>query len=374
MNIKQTLFKLKSNSSDLSENITPENIKELSIEELEKYRLSIDLNNKVDGFIRWYYQNQVKDENNQYLKAQKMKNFIEKMAVWYELRYPDYKVNRLISDSKESIDVNDVMFKENEYINDLFDENADIKKLDWSYFYNTDIFIKSLPLEESIYFIKPKFQNSVKFSTKGIARLYLSEDGIVETSEYLELEQITISNNELIGKSIREVVEIFKNRQIELPEGNEFETVIEDYDNWVYQKEEMLNSVMYRIIERGETIGAKRAFIFAKEFGRNIDIPMMYGVNLSDTGLRQFINQYIKAGGSKNLICYKDYFNEVENRENLDTISVQELIIKQGDNIGSFYTEEENILHQRLVNLLMNQVNQCQLKKEEKKLVKSNLK
>ena len=38
-----------------------------------------------------------------------------------------------------------------------------------------------------------------------------------------------------------------------------------------------LNCVMYRIIERGgNRIGPRRGFLFAKEFGRNIDIPMIF--------------------------------------------------------------------------------------------------
>ena len=57
----------------------------------------------------------------------------------------------------------------------------------------------------------------------------------------------------------------------------------------------MLDAVMYRIIERGgNRMGPRRGFLFAKEFGRNIDIPMMYGVDYSDPGLRSFIIEYIK--------------------------------------------------------------------------------
>ena len=71
---------------------------------------------------------------------------------------------------------------------------------------------------------------------------------------------------------------------------------IKDFENKTYQKEEMLNCVMYRIIERGgNRIGPRRAFLFAKEFGRNIDIPMIYGVDSSEPGLRNFMNEYINS-------------------------------------------------------------------------------
>ena len=84
---------------------------------------------------------------------------------------------------------------------------------------------------------------------------------------------------------------------------------------------------MYRIIERGgNRIGPRRAFLFAKEFNRNIDIPMMYGVDTSDPGLKQFVDEYIKAGGSKDLVCYGNYFSRSSKNEKLETIKVREII------------------------------------------------
>ena len=75
-------------------------------------------------------------------KPNDMRNFIEKMAVWYELRYPDYEINRLMpGSSQEAIEINDVMFNSNKYINELFDENADVRALDWDEFYNAKAFI-----------------------------------------------------------------------------------------------------------------------------------------------------------------------------------------------------------------------------------------
>ena len=72
---------------------------------------------------------------------------------------------------------------------------------------------------------------------------------------------------------------------------------------------------MYRIIERGgNRFGPRRAFLFAKEFGRNIDVPMMYGVDTSDPGLRYFMNEYLKAGGNPENV----YVRQILDKEMLD--------------------------------------------------------
>lgn len=59
----------------------------------------IYLDDKVDEFIDWYYKNMVKGnytDIGEFHKSNDMRNFIEKMAVWFELRYPDYEINRLM--------------------------------------------------------------------------------------------------------------------------------------------------------------------------------------------------------------------------------------------------------------------------------------
>lgn len=52
--------------------------------------------------------------------------------------------------------------------------------------------------------------------------------------------------------------------------------------------------------------------MFAKEFNLNIDIPMMYGVDESDPYLGNFILEYLKAGGSTNLVCLINYFSKTK--------------------------------------------------------------
>lgn len=334
----------------------------------------IVLDDKVNEFIDWFTENMVKGhctDIGEYSIPIDMRNFIEKMAVWYELRYPDYEINRIMpGSSQEQIDINEVMFSNNKYTNYILDENSDIKDLDWNEFYNAKAFINSLPWSERYVFSRPKYQDIVYWNRgHGSAHLHLTRNGFVEMSEYMDCVIPGISNENLEDKNIKEIVKMLKEKGVKFPEDNEFEKAIKDYDNWVYQKDEMLNCVMYRIIERGgNRIGPRRAFMFAKEFGRNIDIPMTYGVDYLDPGLRLFMNEYIKTGGSKELICYVNYFSRASKYEKLNTVTMRELIKTQWNNAATFYTPEEDELHQRLVNALSRQINHDDLSEEQKKV------
>lgn len=287
------------------------------------------LDDKVDEFIKWYSENIAK-ENDFEINPTAMRNFIEKMAVWYELRYPDYEINRLIFGfDQEDIEIDDVMFNNNGYMHNLFSEYSNVIELHWNEFYNIKAFINSLPCKERWLFDKPKYYDTVyvRPDLKG-AHLHLTSKGFVEDSEGLSAyTDMKISDKDLLGLHIKSVVQLLNENGIVLPFNNDLEATINNFEKKTYQKEEMLNCVMYRIIERGgNRVGPRRAFLFAKEFGRNIDISMMYGVNYSDPGLREFINEYIKAGGSTDLVCYVDYFVRKNKKEKTYTVSIQELI------------------------------------------------
>ena len=86
--------------------------------------------------------------------------------------------------------------------------------------------------------------------------------------------------------------------------------------------------------------------------------------------LKLFINEYIKAGGSKDLMCYVGYFSRTNQMKKLDTISIQDLILTQSNDAATFYTPEETELHQRMVNVLSSQVDQNEVKKEQVKILR----
>lgn len=335
---------------------------------------NVNLDAKVDNFIDWYFKNMVKGHYigiGEINMPNDIRNFIEKMAVWYELRYPDYEINRLMPCSgQEAIEINDVMFNSNQYINDLFDENADVRALDWDEFYNAKAFINSLSWDERYLFENPRYRDLVYIdSYRRSAHLHLTSKGFVELAEEIgSYTNFKVKDDELKGMHIKDVVNLLKEKGISLPSGNELEETIKDVEKWNYQKEEMLNCVMYRIIERGgDRMGPRRAFLFAKEFGRNIDIPIMYGVDYSDPGLRNFIIEYIKAGGSKDLVCYIGYFSGASQSEKMDTVSVGEILRTRHNDGATKFTPEETALHQRLVNALASQIDPEEVRKEKAK-------
>ena len=329
-----------------------------------------NLDDKVDDFIDWYFENMVKGnytDIGEYHKPKEMRNFIEKMAVWYELRYPEYEINRLLPGSSQaSTKIDEVMFQDNLYIKNNFDENSDINLLEWDKFYNTKAFINSLPWEEK-YLFKPCCKKLVYIDSQKLAHLHLTPKGVVQEAEGIDFcTNFKINGKELEGMHVSKVIELFRVHNISLPKDNELEKAILMLEKLNYQKEEMLNCVMYRIIERGgNRIGPRRAFLFAKEFGRNIDIPMMHGVDFSDPGLRDFINEYIKAGGSKDLVCYQNYFSKTRDRQKLKTIKFSEIYKFKGH-----YTPEEKELHQRLVTALVSSYNEEELEKEKLKQIR----
>ena len=113
---------------------------------------TISLDNKIDEFIEWYFKNMVEglySDIGEYNEPRRMRDLIEKMAVWYEIKYPEIEINRIMNpDMKQITNINDIMFKYNSYINDIFDKDNDIECLEWNNFFNYESFLKSLSWEE----------------------------------------------------------------------------------------------------------------------------------------------------------------------------------------------------------------------------------
>jgi len=321
----------------------------------------VDLDKKVERFINWYYLNMVVDnytKENEHRVVNEMRNFIEKVAVWYELRYPDYEINKIMPCmGQENTNASNIMFNNNKYVRESgVDE---VRDWNWKKFYNARSFIKALPSNEKQLFAKPVFPSVVYIEpSKCPAHLHLNKNGYVLEAEDVDLwSDFVIQNEELKGLHIKDVLWLLQHQNI-LPVDNELEETIDITDKVIYQKEEMLNAIMYRIIERGGgRIGPRRAFLFAKEFKRNIDIPMMYGIDYADPGLQLFIDKYIEAGGSWDLICYENYF--LEKGENTKKIPLM-YFYHENKQEGN----ERRKLYQVFGELLKQQLNEEEFEKE----------
>lgn len=326
--------------------LLPKRKKQFTIK--EGYVMPIVLDYRVSKIVEWYRDKMVKGnytDVGEFSVPIEFRNLIEKMAVWYELRYPDSEVYRIMFGSNNSSYIDKAVFNDNPYVNEQLDSESEVRILDWVRFYNFDTFLKSLSPRESYYFKKYQYPEIVYFDKQfGVGHLHLNSDGIVEMDEFSY-------NGKEEGKHIKEVVEDALKDGIKFPSDSEILEVLENANNKDKLIDEMLNAVMYRILERGgNRTGAHRAYLFAKEFNRNLDIPLMYGVDTSDPGLREFINRYLNDGGNPDLVCYLNYSSRSSNHEILRTMSIRELL--KFSNGNCFYTSEEKELHQKLVNVL----------------------
>lgn len=296
---------------------------------------------KIDDFLSWYatvlpsWNEKIKVEE----EVKSMMNFIEKVAVWYELRYPNFTIfgntEGLVNDW-----ANLAMFEENPYINDLLGEDSVVNDLDWSEFYNTKSFINNLCFKERKYFARPNYGKYILINGY---HLELSKTGRVLSFDGLD--HYKLKKNEVNGKDVKEVVALLKEKEIISPTGNEIDKEIQIYEGKKERKSKMLDAIMYRIIERGDTysIGARRGLLFAKEFKLDLLIPITYEIAL---GNDRYIDVFLRAANRNSeleesirclLALFKPEYNEKDVDEMLKTKEEK---------------RQEKQLQQRLVNIL----------------------
>ena len=313
-----------------------EELKEKLIKKDKKDQKVTDLNQKINDFILNYRQ-ATKSNPQMFASPKSIRHLIDKVAIWYELRYPDYDVNRIIPmgliDGTQS---SQEMFEHNPMYQG--EEN------NWQDFCNYETFINALPVLERLYLKDLNYPQIVYLDVeeKGInpetgrpivvkvpqAHLHLTKDGHVEQAEFLE----TINGTKpeglvLKGKSLKEAVEELEHHGIIIPKKSEAKNVIRIHQIMEKTKEGILDCAMYEIIERGGSkLGPRRGLLFASELERDIDIPMKYGIDYSNTdALMNLIETYIELGGKKDLECYEGYFYHPKNTE-LNTQSLQNIV------------------------------------------------
>ena len=138
---------------------------------------------------------------------------------------------------------------------------------------------------------------------------------------------------------------MLKEKEIISPTGNEIDKEIQIYEGKKERKSKMLDAIMYRIIERGDTysIGARRGLLFAKEFKLDLLIPITYEIAL---GNDRYIDVFLRAANRNSeleesirwlLALFKPEYNEKDVDEMLKTKEEK---------------RQEKQLQQRLVNIL----------------------
>lgn len=203
------------------------------------------LNDRVNRFIKWYKKNIVDASLptiSIYAQEESMRNLIEKFAVWYEIKYPDAVINEKIANKDDDSRIN---------------RDA---------YFSKEAFMKSLSKEEKIILENLNYPEIVYWNLnyRGI-HVHIDSKGFVTCAEFLEMLVPGMKDEDFIGKHITEVYEILKSNVLEVPSTCEFSKVIKEHNDWEYQKEEFLNCVMYRILERGVEKWALKERIFLQK-------------------------------------------------------------------------------------------------------------
>ena len=229
-------------------------------------------------------------------------DLIEKMAVWYELRYTDDRINEIIPYTS---------FSSYHKLKHNQDDN-------WSEFFSFDKFLSLLSDREKSLIKNPVYKRIVVFHA---GYLYLEPNGII-SSVFFNSSGIRTSFCDIVGKHITELaLEINEYIEFENQNKDVFDSV-KNYELWNEMRNKVLDLVMLRIIERGgNRVGARRALLFAKEFNRNIDIPMIYGYDFDDSKSIELVNKYLEFGGKEDIKCYVSYF-----KENYELVSIEDII------------------------------------------------
>lgn len=262
----------------------------------------ISLSNKIQKFLKWYQDNMLRKDADKKKCVRELSDFISDMVFWYSILYPDTDVNEMIS----NMNITSTCFQDTLHR-----------------FYNC---------MTSGYLKEPRFCDRLIFEY-GCERgyFYLNHDFIVtEVDHMMEIpEDLSYDYDSFVGKTIFEVIAFFKEHNLYLDGVADVESRLFEYIQNKYMKEELINCIMYRIIEKDSSrSGPKRAMIFAKEFNRDIDVPMMYGVVSSDPYLDEFIKFYFSLGGHSDLICIDNYHWLSRTHQKVDFISMRKLIFE----------------------------------------------
>ena len=333
MNTKGLLLELKKKLKKEETPIRP-------VVDISKY----DINIKMNEFFEWLKKSNLRiDEND-------IRNFIEKMAVWYELRYPNKNIYNMFYMGKSNIanpitsssGYGDLLSVLNEEEKNDFSRAVGL--IDWNDFFDINTFIRTLDDNEKSYIEKPIFGFCYKFENN--QRIYFSSKGnVIEiegtSPKYgLDLKEILTP---YIGEYATSITkELYDNGFFE--DGLNIWDMVHTYEKEVLFREKLLDIVMYRIIERGHLLGVERGFLFAKEFKRDISIPFKY-LTYNLLNKRPLINEYLKAGGSLDLVCCLYYFsNKIENVE----MKLEDIYHLTDKSI----TNEEKLLRERLIAIL----------------------
>jgi len=150
------------------------------------------------------------------------------------------------------------------------------------------------------------------YLTNGRSHIHFNEDGsILDASDIILFDKLRANGNFLCdaskllnGKTIDEWPTIMRENKINA-DYVKINSIINNYKKRVSVKEGLFDTIMYNIIERGgKYYGPRRGVLFAREFERDVKVPVSYG----DSSLAL---EYLANDGEDALLCFSSYFDVI---------------------------------------------------------------
>ena len=250
------------------------------------------LDDKITFYLEWCKKNNVEHD------VKDIKDIIDKVTVWYELRYPDAYLD------KDDIDCV------------MLDCSGTDNVQSWGDFYNFDKFYYSLSRKEKSLLNFPIFVDII-YLNNGSSHIHFNEDGSISDASDVYLGNKGDASSLLNGKTIDEWPSIMKENGFVVDYAR-INGIINNYKKRVQVRECLFDSIMYNLIERGgKYYGPRRGVLFAREFERDVRVPVSYG----DSSLAL---EYLVNDGDESLMCFSDYYDG-----NLERKSVKDILSKQ---------------------------------------------
>lgn len=102
--------------------------------------------------------------------------------------------------------------------------------------------------------------------------------------------------------------ELLNNPNLNIYLRNQIRDYLADFNRLQEIKANLLDATLYRLIyDKTSMKDITRALDFASIFERNIDIPLIFGLDTKDPSCSMLIDQYLEMGGSLNTICFNGY-------------------------------------------------------------------
>lgn len=226
---------------------------------------------------------------------QDIRDFIEKMSVWFELRYPDSEIKKVFGSINTEVDITTEIFYNNPNLADILKNSMTEIDLKWHDFYNYDAFYASLSEEEKSFLKEPCYPGLLYLYKGRPEHIHVFDDGLINIEEYTEAynsQDITFLYYKTV--SVDQFIEYFKKQGKTLPSNSEVISAQNSYDNQNKLRNNIIECVMYRIMMRGDRkeSSLRRAYLFAKEFCTlEIEFLADYAVVYQDLELLRFMRK-----------------------------------------------------------------------------------